>query len=415
MLSRRNFLASSVAALAAGASLRAVADERLPRCFLDVTADGKPLGRIVISFARRCSQNGGKLPAVCTGEKGFGYKGSPFHRVIPHFMCQGGDFTHQNGTGGKSIYGDKFPDENFILRHTGPGILSMANAGPNTNGSQFFLCTVATPWLDGHHVVFGSVVQGMEVVTAIESYALLHPEKPARKSSWPIVASSSVISVTETAGHSRPRCGVVETDAGSIIMNDKNQSAPLLPAKGILPGRVAALDAYRGLVMLLMMGEVLELSKMARRLPGSGFWQFLGQQQSHVAWVGCSLHDMIQPSFTFLVGVALPFSLARRAADGQPQWRRTVHAFWRACCWCCWACSSDRSGHQTYWVFEDTLSQIGLGYGFLYLLALRSVRVQWTALVLILVGYWGRSPAIRCPVQTSIGTMRAFRPTGRSS
>jgi heparan-alpha-glucosaminide N-acetyltransferase len=153
--------------------------------------------------------------------------------------------------------------------------------------------------------------------------------------------------------------------------------------------RIASMDAYRGLVMLLMMGEVLEFSRVSRALPSSGFWAFLAHHQTHVEWVGCVVHDMIQPSFSFLVGVVLPFSLARRMAEGQPQWHRTLHAFWRALVLILLGVFLRSIGRgQTYWTFEDTLTQIGLGYGVLYLLALRPVRVQWAALAVILVGYW---------------------------
>jgi heparan-alpha-glucosaminide N-acetyltransferase len=153
--------------------------------------------------------------------------------------------------------------------------------------------------------------------------------------------------------------------------------------------RVASVDAYRGLVMFLMMAEVLHLGKMKANFPGSDFWGFLAYHQDHVAWRGCSLHDLIQPSFSFLVGVALPFSLASRAARGQPTWLRWLHAFWRAAILILLGVFLRSVGQkQTNWMFTDTLSQIGLGYVFLFALGHLRVVWQWVAFAGILLVYW---------------------------
>jgi peptidylprolyl isomerase len=158
--------------------------------YFDITIDGAPAGRIVFRLfddvVPRTAQN---FRELATGKHGFGYAGSGFHRVIPSFMLQGGDFTRGDGTGGKSIYGNKFEDENFKLHHDRPFLLSMANAGPNTNGSQFFVTTVVTPWLDGKHVVFGEVVEGQELVKQIEGKG----SQSGRTSAKVVIAASGTV------------------------------------------------------------------------------------------------------------------------------------------------------------------------------------------------------------------------------
>ena len=149
------------------------------KVFFEISANGTPIGKITFGLFANTPKTSENFRALCTGEKGKGqsgkplhYKGCGFHRVITDFMAQGGDFTRGNGTGGESIYGAKFADENFINKHTVPGLLSMANAGPNTNGSQFFLTFVKCPWLDGKHCVFGKVIDGGDtVLQALQNYS----------------------------------------------------------------------------------------------------------------------------------------------------------------------------------------------------------------------------------------------------
>ena len=165
-------LISSLVAIAFADTLDTVTE----KVYFDIEVDGQKEGRIVFGmFGDTVPKTVKNFSTLCDGSAGTGnsgkplhFKGSSFHRIIPGFMAQGGDFTNGNGTGGESIYGNKFADENFTLQHTKPYLLSMANAGPNTNGSQFFITFKETPWLNGRHTVFGEVIEGQEIVEAME-------------------------------------------------------------------------------------------------------------------------------------------------------------------------------------------------------------------------------------------------------